>query len=147
MTAVGYISDMQEIITASWSLSQNDGAAAFQLSERSPLPPAVSAKNLPRGQTQISNACQIRGINRHPVKSDEDGEPESISDTEDWLNWNEELDNSNDSEDNCVAYVESDMDKDISIEDLEYPEQRDVRATPNVPQLIRPTCKPKRQPE
>ena len=34
MTAVGYISDTDEIIKASWSLFQHDGAAAFKLSER-----------------------------------------------------------------------------------------------------------------
>jgi len=46
MTAVGYISDMEEIVKASWSLFQHDGAAAFKLSEISHLPPALSAKDL-----------------------------------------------------------------------------------------------------
>jgi len=86
MTAVGYISDTEEIVKASWSLFQHDGAAAFKLSERSPLPPAVSAKDLPGGRTQILNVCRIRRINSHPVESDEDSTPESISDTDDWLN-------------------------------------------------------------
>jgi len=36
MTTVGYISDMDEIIRASWSLFQHDAVAAFELSERSP---------------------------------------------------------------------------------------------------------------
>jgi hypothetical protein len=49
MTAVGYISDTEEIIKSSWSLFHHDGVAAFKLSERSPLPPALSAKNLPGG--------------------------------------------------------------------------------------------------
>jgi len=49
MTAVGYISDTDEIVKASWSLLQHDGVAAFKLSERSPLPPALSAKDLPGG--------------------------------------------------------------------------------------------------
>jgi len=31
MTAVGYISDMEEIVKSSWSLFQHDGAAAFKL--------------------------------------------------------------------------------------------------------------------
>jgi len=44
MTAVGYISDTEEIIKAYWSLFHHHGAAAFKLSERSPLPPALSAK-------------------------------------------------------------------------------------------------------
>ena len=34
MTAVGYISDTEESVKASWSLFQHDGAAAFKLSER-----------------------------------------------------------------------------------------------------------------
>jgi len=33
MTAVGYISDTEEIVTASWSNFHHDGAAAFKLSE------------------------------------------------------------------------------------------------------------------
>jgi hypothetical protein len=49
MTAVGYISDTEEIVKASWSLFQHDGVAAFKLSERSPLPPPLSAKDVPGG--------------------------------------------------------------------------------------------------
>ena len=98
MTAVGYISDMKGIVKASWSLSQLDGGAAFKLSERSPLPPALSAKNLPGGRIQISNVHRVPRVNYHPVESDEDSSPESISDTDDWLNWNGDLENSNDSE-------------------------------------------------
>jgi len=98
MTAVGYISDPEEIVKSSWSLFQHDGAAAFKLSKRSPLPPALSAKDLPGGRTQILNVRRIRRINCHPVESDEDSAPESISDTADWLNWNGDLDNPNDSE-------------------------------------------------
>jgi len=143
MTAVGYISDTEEIVKASWSLFQPDGAAAFKLSERSPLPPPLSAKDLPGGRTQSLDVRRIRRINRHPVESDEDSAPESISDTEDWLNWNGDLDNPNDSEDDCAADVESDMDQDNTIEDRESPEQRDVSAAPNVPGLIRPTRKSK----
>jgi len=44
MTGVGYVSDMEEIVKASRSLSQHDGVAAFKLSERSPLAPALSAR-------------------------------------------------------------------------------------------------------
>jgi len=49
MTAVGSISDTEEIVKASWSLFKHDRAAEFKLSERSPLPPALSAKDLPGG--------------------------------------------------------------------------------------------------
>jgi hypothetical protein len=76
------------VINASWSLIQHDCAAAFKLSERSPLPPALSAKNLPGGQTQILNVSRIRKINHQLVESDQDSKPESISDTKDCPNWN-----------------------------------------------------------
>jgi len=147
MTAVGYISDTEKIVKPSWSLFQHDGAAAFKLSERSPLLPPLSAKDLPGGQTRILNVRRIWRINCHPVDSDEDSTPESSSDTEDWLNWNGDWDNPNDSEDDCAADVESDMDQDNSIEDPESQEQRDVSTGPNVPGLIRPTWKTQRQAE
>jgi hypothetical protein len=49
MASVGYISVTEVIVKAIWLLSHQDGWAAFKLSERSPLPPALSAKNLPGG--------------------------------------------------------------------------------------------------
>ena len=49
MTAVGYISDTEVIVKVSWSLFQHNGVAAFELSKRSPLPPALSAKDLAGG--------------------------------------------------------------------------------------------------
>jgi len=147
MTAVGYILDTEDIIKASWSLFQHDGDAAFNLSEGSPLPPPWSAKDLPGGRTQVLNVRQIWRINRHPVKSDEDSAPDSILDTEDWFHWNGDLDDPNDSEDDCAADVESDIDQDNSIEDPECAEVRDASAEPNVPGLIRPTRKSKWQAE
>ena len=131
--------DTEEIVNAFWSLFQHDGAAAFKLSERSPLPPLLSAKDLPGGRSQILNVRQIRRINCRPVESDEDSACESISDTQDWLNWNADLGNPNDSEDDCGVDVESDLELDDIIEDPDNPEQRDVRATRNVHGLIRPT--------
>jgi len=86
-------------------------------------------------------------MKHHPVKSDEDSAPESISDTENWLNWNGDLDNANVSEDDWAADVESDTLQDNRIEGLECPEQRDVSALPNVPGLIRPTWKSNREAE
>jgi len=85
ITAVGYISDMEEIVKASWTLFHHDGVAAFKLSEKPPLPPGLSATDLPGGRTQVFNVRQIQRFNRHPVESDEDSAPESISDTDDWL--------------------------------------------------------------
>jgi hypothetical protein len=55
MTAVGYISDTVVIVKASWSNFHHDGAAAFKLLEKSTVPPALSAKDLPGGQTQVLN--------------------------------------------------------------------------------------------
>jgi hypothetical protein len=55
MTAIGYISDTEEIVKASWSLFQYDGAAPFKLLEKSPVPPLLSAKDLPRGQMHVLN--------------------------------------------------------------------------------------------
>jgi len=147
MTAVGYILNTEEIVKASWSLFQHDGAAAFKLSERSPLPPALSAKDIPGGRTQILNVRRIRRINRHPVESDEDSAPESILDTEDWLNWNRDLDNPNDSEEDCAADDDSDIEHNNCIDDPECPEQQVVSAALNVPGLVRPTQKSKRQAE
>jgi len=147
MTAVGYISDTEESVKASWSLFQHDGAAAFKLSERSTLPPALSAKDLPGGRTQISNVRLIRRINCHPVASDDDSAPESISDTADWLYGNGNLGNTDDCEDDCAADDDSDIGPNNGIEDLEYPHQQDVSAAPNVPRLVRPTRKSKRQAE
>jgi hypothetical protein len=83
MTAEGYISDTEGMVKACWSLLQHDGPAVFKLSERSPMPEALSAKNLPGGQTQTLNVRRIRRINHHPVKREENKAPESISDTDD----------------------------------------------------------------
>ena len=147
MTAIGYILDMEEIVKASWSLFQHDGAAAFSLSERSPLPPALSATYLPAGQTQILNMRQILSINCHPFESDEDSAPESISDTENWLNWNCNLDNPNDGKDDSATNDESDIERNNGIEDPECPEQQDVSGVANVPCVVRPIRKSKRQAE
>jgi len=145
MTAIGYILDTEEIVKASWSLFQHDCAAAFKLSERSPLPPALSAKDLPGGRTQILNVHRIRRINCHPVESDKDSASESISDTNDWLNWNGDLDNPNDSEEDCAADNDSNIEHNNCVKDPECPEQQDVSTAPNVPGLVRPTRKSKRQ--
>jgi hypothetical protein len=54
-TAVGYIQDTEEIAIASQSLFQHDSAAGFKLTERSPFPPSLSAKNLSGEHSQILN--------------------------------------------------------------------------------------------
>ena len=55
MTTIEYISDTEEIIKASLSNVQHAGAAAYPLSERSRLPPALSAHDLPGRRTQVLN--------------------------------------------------------------------------------------------
>jgi len=93
----------------------------------------LSANDLPGRRTQIFNIHRIRIINHHPVESDEDSAPDSIPDTEYWLNWNWDVDNPNDSEDNCTANFGSNIEQDNNIEDPECPEQQDLSAMPNVP--------------
>jgi hypothetical protein len=145
MTAIGYISDTEEIVNASWSLIQHDGAAAFKMSERSRLPPALSAKDLPGGRTHMLNVRQIHRINRYSVESDTDSIPERIVDTDDCLNWNCDLDNSIDTEGNCTADDESHIEHNIGINNQECPEQLDVSAVPNVPGFVQATRKANRQ--
>jgi len=57
------------------------------------------------------------------------------------------LDNPNDSEVDCAADNDSDMEHNNCIEDPECPEQQDVSAASNVPRLVQPTRKSKRQAE
>jgi hypothetical protein len=60
MTAVEFISDAAEILKASASIFQHEGAAAFKLSERPPLPPACSAKDLRGRRTHKINIGRVR---------------------------------------------------------------------------------------
>jgi len=99
MIAVGYISDTEEIIKASWSKFQHDGAAAFELSERLLFPPALSDKDLRGGRTGLLNVHQIKNIDLHPAHSDSHCAPENISDTENWLDWNGDFHNPDRSDD------------------------------------------------
>jgi hypothetical protein len=93
------------------------------------------------------NARRIPRINRHPVESDEDSAHESILETEDWLNWNADLDNPNDSDDDCGTDDEFDKEQDNNIEDPESPEQQNVCAATSVPGLIAPRRMSKRHTE
>jgi len=81
MTAVWYISDPEEIVQSSWSLFHRHGTAAYKLSQISLFPHVLSAKDLPRGQTQVLNVHWIGWIDCHTAECDEDRAPESISDT------------------------------------------------------------------
>jgi len=139
ITGVGFISVSEEIVNVSWSNFQHDGAAAFILSERLPVSPALSAKDLPGGQTQVLNLCRTKQIDRHAAESYEDSPPGNIPDTENWLDRNEDLDNPNNSEDNWEADNESEIELDNGIRDSVTQEQRDVGAALNVARLIWPT--------
>jgi hypothetical protein len=79
----------------------------------------------------------MRRVNRHPAESDVDSSLESISATENSLNWNGDLDNSNQTEDNWEANNESDVELDNGSENSETSQQRKDCAAPNVPGLIR----------
>jgi len=59
---IGYISDSKEIVKGSWAHCQHDGAASSQLMDTSHLPPALSQKHLPGGQTEVVNVCQIKEL-------------------------------------------------------------------------------------
>jgi len=57
------------------------------------------------------------------------------------------LDDSKDSEDDCTADDESNIEQYSGIKDSECPEQQDVSDAPNEPALVRPTQKSLRQAE
>ena len=78
MTAVGSISATEEIVKVTWWYIQSDGAAAVKLSERSP---DLTAKEVPGAQPRVSNVGQMKQINCHLARSEEDGALESILDT------------------------------------------------------------------
>jgi hypothetical protein len=69
-------------------------------------------------------------------KNDYNVSPESISDTENRINWNGDVDNPDDSEDNWEADNESEMELDNGSNYSDTLEQRNVSATSNVPGLI-----------
>jgi hypothetical protein len=121
MTTSRYISDTEEIFKALCSNLDHDGAAAFIVSENSAVPPALSGKDFPGGQTLVLNVHRIKRIDCHPAESYEGGSPRSISGAENWLNWNGDLDNTNDREHAWEAGNESHMELDNGCEDSEIP--------------------------
>jgi len=147
ITVIWSISDIEEILKVSCSNFQHDGAAAFEFSERSPVPPALSAKVLPGGWTQVLNIRQIKRIERQSAGTDDDSQPESILDTENELGWNGDLDNPTDTEDNWEADNESETELDNGVEHSKPPEQRNVSDVLNIPGLIQPTLRLKKNSE
>jgi hypothetical protein len=77
----------------------------------------VSAHDLAGRQTWVLNVHQIAKIDFDPVESDEDSAPETIWDTEGWLNCNGDFHNPNQKVDNCKAEVELYMEPDHGMED------------------------------
>jgi hypothetical protein len=67
------------------------------------------------------------------VESDEDGAPECILYTENWLNWNSDFYNPIDREDDFAADDKSNIYQNNGIEDLECPDEHNVSALPHVP--------------
>jgi hypothetical protein len=133
MTAMGHISDMEETVKSCWSAFQHDGAAAFQLTEKSPLPPILSQIDLPEGKTKVLNIHHIRRINWHPGESDNGSAAVSNSDTKDWLNWIGDIDDPNNDELDGQANDEDEMD--VSNES-NVNDELEVKAALNIPGLI-----------
>jgi hypothetical protein len=107
----------------------------------------VSATDLSGGETQKINVCLIHRINPHPVESDKESAQEIISAAKDWLNWNTDRDNPNDSKNDGAADVDADIEPDNGIQDADCLLQRDIGTAPNIPGLIRPIRKSKTEAE
>jgi hypothetical protein len=71
------------------------------------VPPALSAKDLPGGQTQVLDVRQVIQVECHPAESNDDCAPGSIVDTEHSLHWIGDLDNPNNIKDNREVDNES----------------------------------------
>jgi hypothetical protein len=63
----------------------------------------MCAKDLSDGRTQVLKMCQIRRIDHISSESDQDCALEIISNCDNWLNWNGDLDNPNNSEADSMA--------------------------------------------
>jgi len=145
MTAVEYISDTTEIIKASHSKFQPDVVVAFEFSERSLLTPALPAKHHSAERTQVFDVRQIKRIDHHPAESDQGSTAVNICNTENWLNWNGDLEVPTDSKDNCKADDESNIEYGNGTMAWESPEHQVVCVAPNVAGLIRPTWRSNKQ--
>jgi hypothetical protein len=86
-------------------------------------------------------------MNCYPVESEKHSTPESMLNTEDWLNGIGELDNPSNSQDNYAPDSESKIEHNKFIDNLECPEQQDVIATQTPPGLVWLTQKSKTEDE
>jgi hypothetical protein len=80
----------------------------------------------------------MRRIDCYPAERFEDSAQETMSDTENWLNWNGQMVDSNKSKDYCDADNESDIELGVGIKPLESPEHRFETATANILRLNHP---------
>jgi hypothetical protein len=105
MTAMGFISDTEETVNEGWSSFKHDGVAAFKASERTcGLPASLPQTELPDGRTQILNVRRIRRINRSALESDQESTSDMDTDSEDWLNWDGDVDDlTNDESEHSAA--------------------------------------------
>ena len=110
MTPVGFVPESEKTSNVSWLSFEQDGAAAFKLSERSPQPPALSARDLLGGRTQILNVRRMKKIDHHLMESDKDSASKSILETKNWLDCNGYLDYPTARENDWNAYNECDID-------------------------------------
>jgi hypothetical protein len=89
----------------------------------------------PRVQTDVLTIHQMRLINWHRGENDYDSVAEHNSDTEDWLNLNGDLDNTNNDEINGKADDENELD---IFDDSDFHDKLEVQGVLNIPQLICP---------
>jgi len=136
ITAIASISDTCGIIGVFWSYVQEDGAAAFEFSERSTMPPDWSANDPCGGQTYVFNVWWIKRINSNPTENVQNCALYSILDTENWLDWNVDMHNPNSSEDDWEVNNESDIELDKGIKDSKTAEEQNLSAVQNVSRLI-----------
>jgi hypothetical protein len=144
MTAMGYISDSEEVESSSWASFAHDGLAAFKSNEKTPLPKSLPLTELQNGKTQVLNVRRIPRINRQPGLTDEESAGEDNTDTEDWLHWDGDMESGAEDESDSSTDDEHEMDRILDTHEKESPEQSHGDAAPNVPGFIRPVRKSKR---
>jgi len=145
MKAIRYMSNTEETVKVSWSNFWQEGAAAFQLLEISPLRPALSTKDLSGWRTQVLNFSQNNTFDHHPAKGCQDWVPEYTSNTGNWLYRDGDFKHPKESEDDWEADNRSDMELENGIVNLVGPGQWNLYAAPNVSSLIQPIWRWKKQ--
>jgi hypothetical protein len=99
------------------------------LTEKSPLPPISSQIDLPGGKAIMWNIHCIRKISWHPSKSLYNSAADSNSETEDWLNWTGDIDDSNNDDTNGQANNKDEMDLSDNYDTNDEPEVKLLRTS------------------